>query len=73
MADDRKTAKHRGVKFLEQQPVTDHMLDVVAHRGEQADEKVSPIVAMLQRRESDFSFDFYERHDCLCEGLKCQK
>jgi hypothetical protein len=55
MADNGKSAENRRMKFLEQKPVADHVLDVVAHRREQTDEKISPIVAMVQRREGDFS------------------
>jgi hypothetical protein len=54
MADNGKSAENRRMKFLEQQPVTDHVLDVVAHGREQAYQKISPVVTMMQRRERDF-------------------
>jgi hypothetical protein len=31
MADDGEAAKNRRVKLLKQQPIADHVLDVVAH------------------------------------------
>jgi len=40
------------VKFLEQ-PVADDMLDVVAHLRQHDDEKVLPVVAMVQRGKRD--------------------
>jgi hypothetical protein len=41
------------VKFLEQQPVTDDVLDVIAHLGQHDHKKVSSVVPMAQRREGD--------------------
>ena len=55
MTDDGKTTQDRRVKLLEQQPVTDHMFDVVPHLRQHDHEKVSPVITMVQRRESDLS------------------
>jgi len=48
------------VKFLEQ-PVADDMLDVVAHLRQHDDEKVSPVVAMVQRGERDPPVGYCQR------------
>jgi hypothetical protein len=55
VTDYGKPAENRRMKFLKEQPVTDHMLDVVAHGREQVNQKISPVVAMMQSRECDFS------------------
>src|SRR6266478_4659374 len=47
------TTPDRRVKLLEQHPVTDDMLDVVAHLRQHDHDEVSPVVAMVQRCESD--------------------
>ena len=57
MTDDGKTGEHRRVKLLVEQPVTDHMLDVVAHLRQHDHEEISPVITMVQRRESDLSLD----------------
>ena len=53
MTDDGKATQDRRVKLLEQHPVTDDMLDVVAHLREHDHDEVSPVVALVQRCESD--------------------
>ena len=55
MADDGKATEDGRVKLLEQQPVTDHMLDVVPHLRQHDHEKVSPVVTMVQRGKGDLS------------------
>ena len=35
MRDDCKAAQHRRIEFLEHDPVTHHMLDVIGHHGQQ--------------------------------------
>jgi hypothetical protein len=54
MADHRESGQHGRMKLLVEQPVADDMLDVVAHRRKQVNQQIAPIVAVAQRRESDF-------------------
>jgi hypothetical protein len=54
VTDDGKPAENRRMKFLKQQPVTDHVLDVIAHGREQVNQKIPSIIAMMQSRERDF-------------------
>src|SRR5687768_17541738 len=68
MTDDSKSAENRRMKLLKQQPITDDVLDIVAHGREQANQKISPIVAMVQRRKRDL---FLQLDRCRWNLLTC--
>jgi hypothetical protein len=53
VTDHGKASQHRRVKFLKQHPVTDHMLDVIAHLRHHDNKKISAIIRMVQRRKGD--------------------
>jgi hypothetical protein len=52
VTDYRKARQHRRLKLLEQQPITDHVLDVVRHHGEHGGREEKTKITVTQRSES---------------------
>ncbi len=55
VAEHGKAGEHRRVKFLIQQPVADHMLDVVRHHRQHGRDEEPAKAGVLQRRKGDFA------------------
>jgi hypothetical protein len=79
VANDGKTAENGRVKLFEQQPVANHVFDVISHGREQEDKKISAVIPMVQRRERNPSlrrpaggchlFFFSRQHDKSSRAL----
>ena len=54
MAEHGETGKHRRAEFFIEEPVTDHMLDIVRHHGEHRGDEIGAEIFVMQRREGDF-------------------
>src|SRR3546814_10362311 len=51
--NDGESAERRRVEFLEDDPVTDHMLDAVGHHHQRRQHEIRAIAAVSQRDEGD--------------------
>jgi hypothetical protein len=61
VANDGKPGQHRRMKFLIEQPVADDMLNVVTHLRQHEHGKISAIIWMMQRGESDTAGCYFHR------------
>jgi len=53
VAEHRESGQYRRFEFFVEQPVTDHVLDIVRHHGEHGGKKISAKVFVMQRGEGD--------------------
>ena len=54
VAEHGETGEHRRVKLFIEQPVADHMLDVIRHHRQHRRHKIDAKIFVAQRREGDF-------------------
>jgi hypothetical protein len=48
-----KAGQYRGVKLLKQEPITDHVLDIIGHHGEHGGAKKETEIAVVQSGERE--------------------
>jgi len=53
MADHRKAGEHGRLEFLKQNPVADHVLDVIRHHGEHGGDEKPAETGVFQSRKGD--------------------
>ena len=64
VADDGEPGQHRRLKLLKQQPVADHMFDVVRHHGEHGGDKKQRKSRCFSAAKATFGFELFTVAGC---------